>query len=165
MDSRRLQLILFIVIGAIPILIIITARSGVMRRYWFHASMLLLATLGAGLSSLFGATSQDASLLQIFYWYVLPALPFIWLFFLVILSPKVRLYTMSAAAAGAVFAIAIPYCLVWIDAAITHGVGANIGAGLVYLALPVYLPLFMVGGSGIARIVRERRYTKGKNYV
>ena len=161
MDSPRFQLLLFIVIGAIPILIILAIRTGAIRRYWFQASMLVLAAIGAGLSSLVGMTSSDASPLLIFYWYVLPALPFLWLFFLVMFSPKARLYRMSAAAAGAVVAIAIPYCLSWID----HGVGANIGAGLVFLALPVYLPLFMLGGSGIARIVREQRYTKNKNYV
>ena len=127
----------------------------ILKRSLLAAAMLTLAILGAGIATFSGQVSSNASILQIFYWYILPALPFIALFILALFPSVFQPYMIMGAAFGAVAAIAIPYFLLWISLANYSGGGANIGIGLLFLAMPVYLPFFMLGGSALSRLLHE----------
>ena len=117
--------------------------------------MLFLAIVGSGIATFAGQTSSDASRSQIFYWYILPALPFVALFVLALFPAAIQSYMIFGAACGATVGIVIPYVLLWIDLANYSGGGANIGIGILFLAMPIYLPVFMIGGSAIARFLHE----------
>lgn len=125
------------------------------KRSLLAAMMLALAILGAGTATIAGQVSSSASSLQIFYWYVLPALPFLALFILALFPSVIQPYMILGAAFGAGTAIAIPYFLLWISLANYSGGGANIGIGLIFLAMPAYLPFFMLGGSALSRLLHE----------
>lgn len=108
------------------------------------ALMLLLAVLAPAISTLAGQTSPGPDGLQIFYWYILPALPFLALSALALL-PALPSRLLIGAACGAAAAIVLPYLLLRLDQ--NNAGGANIGLGILLLAQPLYLPIFMIGGA------------------
>lgn len=132
----------------------VQAPSG-FGRLFISVVMGTLAILGAAISTLTGQTNHDPSGLQIFYWYMLPALPFVVLSLLALFPSVIHTYMVIGAACGAILAIAIPYLLLWFSLTFYSGGGANIGLGLLFLAMPVYLVLFMVGGSAISRFLHR----------
>ena len=133
------------------------------KRSLFGVCMLILAIFGASIATLSGETNSTASGIQIFYWYILPAFPFIVLLILAFFPRAIQLYMLVGAAFGAVVAVGTPYFLLWLSVANYTGGGANIGLGLLFLAMPVYLPLLMICGSALARLRNEFHLLSRKN--
>lgn len=115
-------------------------------------TLIALAILSAGLSHFNGLTNDNPSVVQIFYWYVLPALPFVILSAVAFFPNVVQTYMVIGATFGAILAIAIPHLLLRLSLIFSEGGGANIGIGILFLAMPVYLPAFMIGGAATSRI-------------
>lgn len=124
------------------------------------AVMIVLATLGAAMATLTGQTSGEPTGLQIFYWYILPALPFLALAISAAFPSMISRSTIFGAAGGAVLAIAIPYLALWVALKSSNGGGANIGVGLLFLAMPLYLVPLMVGGSAVGKVLRQQSLTR-----
>jgi hypothetical protein len=119
----------------------------------FIIIMVLLAAFMACLSSLLGIArgAGDAlSPVEIFYWYVLPTLPFLILGLICHAQKNKKWFPLSASAVAAALAIIAPFFLIYWDANNYSGGGANIGLGLLYLAMPIYIPIFMVLGYRLA---------------
>jgi hypothetical protein len=101
---------------------------------------LLISLLGVGI----GAADGDHSFIQV----ILPPLPFLVLAGLSLIK-TIPVYGVIGAAVGAVMADGIPYALLVIAEANYSGGAANIGLGLLLLAMPVYLPIVMIIGYDI----------------
>lgn len=126
----------------------------------FAMAMLYAAFFALGIG---GWKSQDAAF-NVVYSNLLPSLPFVLLAVLSFVWPQ-RLGLLCGAAIGAAIAVGLPWGLLRYDSAHYEGGGANIGLGLLILAMPIYLPLCMLGGYGIAalirRMVRRARWSAG----
>jgi hypothetical protein len=126
----------------------------VLRPAWmqplFALVMLCVAGCALGLSN----WESPESTFQSTYWYVLPPLPFVLLAVLSFGWPQ-HLGPLCGAAIGAAIAVGVPWGLLKYDSAHYTGGGANIGIGLLLLAMPVYLPLLMLAGYGIAALIRH----------
>lgn len=136
------------------------------KRLLLAAGLLVLTVLAACLPTLLGVPSRDASIPQsyfwLFYWYVLPGLPFLILLCLTPFPRPFSSHSLVGAAIGAVAAVGIPYFLLWLDSVNYSGGGANIGLGLLILAMPAYLPFLMILGISIARFWHE--FSMGKKW-
>jgi len=82
----------------------------------------------------------------ILYFGILPGAPFLLLAVLSLVS-RVPIRATVGAFVGSLLAIALPYGLLLYTLATYSGGGANIGVGLLLLAMPVYLPIAMVIGA------------------
>jgi len=131
-------------------------------RLLLAAGLLVLTVLGSCLPTLLGVPSPDASMPQIFYWYVLPGLPFLILSCIALHPRLFSSHSLVGAAIGAVAAVGIPYFLLWSATANYSGGGANIGLGLLILAMPAYLPFLMILGISIARFWHE--FSSGRKW-
>ncbi len=115
---------------------------------------LTVLLFGLGLSSLTSRAIREDELnaVIIFYWYMLPAIPFIFLgFFAILRGRHFSLAPFLGATMGALVAIGVPYGSIWLASVKYTGGGANIGLGLLLLACPVYLPLAMFSGWQIGK--------------
>lgn len=110
------------------------------KRIYFGVLMLCFATLAA---STFPFSDSPAP-----YQYLLPALPFAFLFILA-LFPRVRLYTLVGATAGAILAIGVTNLLLWIELDTYTGGGVNFWIALLFFTMPIYVPLCMIVGAMI----------------
>jgi len=89
---------------------------------------------------------------SIIYWGVLPGLPFILLSVLaVVFKKRFLLAPFLGAALASLLAIVLPYGSLWYASVTYSGGGANIGLGLLLIALPIYLPVFMIIGWFIGK--------------
>lgn len=59
---------------------------------------------------------------------------------------KYQLGRIKGAMVGAIIAVVFPDMLLWCDLTCGHSCGANIGLGLLFLAMPLYLPLLICLG-------------------
>jgi peptidoglycan/LPS O-acetylase OafA/YrhL len=121
--------------------------------------MVLLAAFMACLSSFLGIAREagdSISPVEILYWYVLPALPFLILGFIYHAKKIKRWFPLSASAVAAGLAITAPFFLIYWDAKNYSGGGANIGLGLLYLAMPIYIPVVMVLGYRLAMFAKSK---------
>jgi hypothetical protein len=84
------------------------------------------------------------------YWGILPGAPFVLLGALS-LVPYFTIRVLTGASVGGLIAVAAPYGLLWYSSANYSGGGANIGLGLLLLALPAYLPLAMLIGAYVGQ--------------
>ena len=90
---------------------------------------------------------KNAGLFNLFYWGILPGVPFLGLGIVAIINRKRNItYQLISCALWALAAISIPYGLVWYSAATYKGGGVNIGAGILLAALPIYLAIAMYDG-------------------
>jgi len=112
--------------------------------------MLYVAFFALGVS---GWESPD-TISNVVYWYLLPSLPFVLLAVLSFVWPQ-QLGPLCGAAIGAAIAVGLPWGMLKYDSAHYYGGGANIGLGLLLLAMPVYLPLMMLAGYGIAAFFQQ----------
>jgi hypothetical protein len=108
----------------------------------------LVTTIGIAFSLL--AYFVDRGESSLIYWGLLPGLPFI----LLGLRPLIGIESFSyppniGAFFGALIATIIPYGVLLYGSITYSGGGANIGAGLLLLSLPIYLILFMLLGRYI----------------
>ena len=124
----------------------------------FTSIMLLIAAFMACLSSILGiarAAGDFVSPVEIFYWYILPALPFVVLG-LICHTRKVKyIFQLSVSAAAAVLAITIPLCLIAWATRNYSGGGANIGLGILFLAMPIYIPVSMFLAYLLASLIKS----------
>jgi hypothetical protein len=93
------------------------------------------------------------------YWGILPGAPFV-LLGVLSLVPRFPLRALTGASVGGLIAVAAPYGLLWYSSANYSGGGANIGLGLLLLALPAYLPLAMLIGAYIGQALYSLRSYK-----
>lgn len=122
----------------------------------FAMVMLYVAYFATGVS---GWKSPTTSF-HLFYWYLLPSLPFVLLAVASFVWPR-RLGPICGAAIGAAIAVGLPWGLMKYESAHYDGGGANIGLGLLLLAMPAYLPLLMITGYGIGAVL-ERLTSRAK---
>jgi hypothetical protein len=103
-------------------------------------------------SGFYGADESSGRLL---YGVIFPSLPFVVLCLFALARTQGRfVFSLSAligATVGALAAIAFPYTLLRYASAHYRGGGANIGLGILFLFLPVYLPVAMFTGGWFAR--------------
>lgn len=52
---------------------------------------------------------------------------------------------------GTFVAIGLPHLLLWYSIATYSGGGANIGLGILFLGMPIYIPIFMIFGGLIGK--------------
>ncbi len=90
----------------------------------------------------------DVVAIEVIYGFILPSAPFICLAILV--SPDNR-KSVVGSMVGAIVAICIPYLLLTYDMLTHFRGGADIGLGLLLMAMPVYLLLAMSIGWNIHR--------------
>jgi len=93
----------------------------------------------------------DNSIFIIVYGILLPSCPFILLSILAIVKNKKGEYkfnkgAIGASMLGAILSVGIPNLLMWLSSITYSGGGANIGLGLLFLAMPIYLLIAMVTG-------------------
>lgn len=116
----------------------------------FAMAMLFLAFSALGVSG----WESPHSISNLIYWYLLPSLPFVLLALLSFALPR-QIGPLSGAAVGAVVAVGLPWGMLWYDSSHYDGGGANIGLGLLLLAMPIYLPLCMILGYCAAKLCRR----------
>jgi hypothetical protein len=83
------------------------------------------------------------------YWGILPGAPFLLLAFLALVT-RMPLSVVLGASAGSLLAVALPYGLLLYTSFTYSGGGANIGVGILLVALPLYLPILMAAGGFIS---------------
>ena len=105
-------------------------------KYLFAAAMVVISVF-------FVIISVRLAALE-FPWNLLPSLPFIFLGLGSLLTRRFCPYAFTCSAIGALGAIGIPYIL--LTYSLAHDIGANIGLGLVFLAMPLYVPVVMFFG-------------------
>jgi len=84
----------------------------------------------------------------ILYWGILPGAPFLLLAILALVTRR-PLSAVIGASAGSLLAVALPYGLLLYTSATYSGGGANIGVGILLVAVPLYLPILMAVGGFI----------------
>ncbi len=108
--------------------------------------MIGLAIIMTGMSLFINRAGEVSSMMQVFYWYILPPLPFLFLAALNQIKKEMAVYRLMGSACGAAIAIITPYVLLWVDSMNYSGGGANIGLGLLLFAMPIYIPILMAVG-------------------
>jgi hypothetical protein len=116
----------------------------------FAMVMLYVAYFALGVSG----WESPSTTFHLFYWYLLPAGPFVLLAVASFVWPR-KLGPICGAAIGAAIAIGLPWGLMKYESAHYDGGGANIGLGLLLLAMPAYLPLVMIAGYGVAACIEQ----------
>ena len=116
--------------------------------------MIGVAICMTGLSTFTRVAGKAPDMMQMFYWYVLPPLPFLFLAVLIQIKKDMSVYELSGSACGAAVAIITPYYLMWIDSMNYSGGGANIGLGLLLVAMPMYIPILMAIGCFLGRLIQ-----------
>jgi hypothetical protein len=113
--------------------------------------------------SLTNLSITTMSLGQLGYWLVLPGICFLGLSLAAISRSEERFRVLQSGLWGAAIAgflgMAVPAALLFVASATYSGGGANIGLGLLSLAMPGYLPIVMIIGLivGEARNVPQKR--------
>ena len=123
-----------------------------------HSSKLTFLMIGiaifmTGLSTITRVARQGSDMMQIFYWYVLPPLPFLILAVLIQIKKDMSVYELIGSACGAAVAIIAPHVLMWLDSINYSGGGANIGLGLLLAAMPAYIPILMAIGCFLGKAI------------
>ena len=95
-------------------------------------------------------------MMQVFNLYILPPLPFVFLAALIKIKKDIGVYRLIGSACGAAVAIITPYLLMWIDSMNYSGGGANIGLGLLLVAMPISIPFFMAIGYFFGRLIPSK---------
>jgi hypothetical protein len=88
---------------------------------------------------------------------VLPALPYMVLALICRIADKIDIFSIIGATVTAAIVQIIIYAWYWRYAVIQHSPGgANIGLGLLFLFMPLYLPFIMALGGAISSTKRQR---------
>jgi hypothetical protein len=119
--------------------------------------MIGIAIFMTGLSTFTGVAGEASSMMQVFYWYILPPLPFLVLVVLLQIKKDMSVYGLIGSACGAAVAIITPHLLLWIDSMNYSGGGANIGLGLLLIAMPIYIPILMAIGYFFGRLIPSKQ--------
>ncbi len=112
----------------------------------------LLALIGIGMSAWAYQVNGSGPILT---WGILPGAPFVILAGLSLVK-RIPLRVTIGAYVGGVMAVAVPYGAIWYDLQNYNGGGANIGLGLLALAVFIILPIPMLIGGVIGWLVPTR---------
>jgi len=117
--------------------------------------MIGIAIFMTGLST-FVTRGEASNMTQVFYSYILPPLPFLFFAALIHIKKDIGVYKLIGSACGAAVAIIAPNLLLWINSMNYSGGGANIGLGLLWLAMPIYIPILMAIGYFVGRLIPSK---------